>query len=201
MNARTLLLPLLLASLPAMAGFKQPSQYIRLAQGQNAVTVTFQTEDGTRVTSARPLCDCTTVQLKGDRLVAQVDTTAFDAKVDKQIEATTSDGQKTTLTMLFEVPQAVEVSPTALIWQRGSAPTPQMFRLRIPKGSPVRALKAADLNGKDFDYRAQTVVPGQEYTITVTPLSTARATLNRLLIRMDSTDPRFTRKVLYLRVR
>ncbi len=198
-----LLLPLLLSVMPALAGFtpQQARQSVKLAYGQNAATLTFRTMDGSRITKARPLCDCTTVRTEGSSLVAEVDTSAFDASVDKQIEVATSDGRKATLTMHFEVPAAVIISPAALVWERGAAPTAQEFRIRLPKGSPVRALLAADLSGDAFDYTARTLSPGREYAISVTPRSTERRCLNRLIIRMDGPDPRYTLRVLYLRVR
>ena len=42
--------------------------------------------------------------------------------------------------------------------------------------------------------------PG-EFTVTVTPKSTAKRTLNRLMIDTDSTDPRFARCIIYLQVK
>ncbi len=202
--AAALLLPLLAATLPAQAGFapQQLVQTVKLSYGQNAATVTFRTADGSSITKAKPLCDCTTVQLRGNTLVVQVNTSTFDAPVDKQIEVTTSDGARATLTMRFDVPQAVIISPAAaLVWERNSAPTPQQFRIQLPKGSPIRALLSADLSGDDFDYHAETITPGREYAITVTPRSTARRSMNRLVIKMDGTDPRYTQRILYLRVR
>ncbi len=203
-TAAALLLPLLVAALPTQAGFapQQLVQAVKLSYGQNAATVTFRTADGSTVTKAKPLCDCTTVQLRGDTLVAQVNTSTFDAPVDKQIEVTTSDGARATLTMRFDVPQAVIISPApALVWERNSAPTTQQFRIQLPKGSPIRALLSADLAGNDFDYRAETISPGREYAIAVTPRSTARRSMNRLVIKMDGSDPRYTQRILYLRVR
>ncbi len=203
MRPATLLLPFLLAALPAMAGFapQQLAQTIKLRYGQNAITVIFHTADGSTVTKARPLCDCTRVRLEGTRLMAEVDTSTFDTSVDKQIDVTTSDGQRSTLTMHFDVPQAVHISSPSLIWEKGSEPQPQVLRLTIPKGSPVRALLSADLAGDAFDYRAETIAPGREYAITVTPRSTTRRSLNRLVINMDGSDPRYTRRIVYLRVR
>ncbi len=201
-TSAALLLPLL-AALPGFAGFapQQLVQPVKLDYGQKAVTVTFRTADSSSVTKATPLCDCTTVRLQGDALVAEVDTSTFDASVDKQIVVTTSDGQRSTLTMRFDVPQAVLISSPALVWERGGEPRPQQFRIRLPKGSPVRALLSADLSGDDFDYRAETITPGREYAITVTPKSTARRCMNRLVIKMDGSDPRYTQRILYLRVR
>ncbi len=203
MNTRSLILFPLLAASSALAGFapSQLVQTVKLDYGQKAVTVEFRTADGSHITKARALCDCTTLRAEGARLVAQVDTSTFDATVDKQIEVRTADGERATLTMRFEVPQAVIISPQALVWERGAAPTTQELRLRLPKGSPIRGLLSADLSGEDFDYTARTITQGREYAITVTPKSTARRALNRLIINMDGPDPRYTRRVIYLRIK
>ncbi len=203
MNAVALLPLLVLLAVPAYAGFAAPQQVqtVKLGYGQNTVAVAFQTADGSRITKARALCDCTSLSLEGTRLVATVDTSTFDAPVDKQVEVTTSDGQQATLTMRFEVPQAVIINTPALVWERNSPPTTQEFRLRLPKGSPVRALLSADLSGDDFNYSTRTISPGREYAIAVTPKSTARRRLNRLVIRMDGPDPRYMQRILYLRVK
>ncbi len=196
-----MLLPLALLALPAFAGFSSTTQELKLAYGQKTATVEFATDDGSRITKAKPLCDCTTLRVEGSRLIAQVDTSTFDASVDKQIDVTTSDGTHTTLTMRFIVPPAIELNTPSLVWERGSAPTPQEFRIRIPEGSPVRALREAGLSGDAFSYRASTISPGREYAITVTPKSTARRALNRLVIKMDSSSPLFSQRILYIRVR
>ncbi len=192
---------LALLPLPALAGFTQPVQSVKLDYGQKATVVTFDTGDGTTITKARPLCDCTTLSFNGSRLTAKVDTSNFDAPVDKQIEATTSDGRRTTLTMRFDVPLAVVINTPSLVWRQGSAPSPQEFLIRIPKGSPVKGLLDAGISGDDFDFSARTIKPGAEYAVAVTPRSTAKRCLNRLVIKMDSSDPRFSQRILYLQVK
>ncbi len=198
------LIPLFLAgALPAMAGFapQQLVQHVKLDYAQKAVTVVFGTTDGSRVTKARPDCDCTTVRVEGSRLIAEVDTSTFDTPIEKKIAVATSDGQRATLTMRFEVPQAVIISSPSLVWERGSAPAPQEFRISLPKGSPIRALRSADLSGDDFDYQTRTITPGREYAVTVTPKSTAHRCINRLVLKMDGPDPRYTQRILYLQVK
>ncbi len=194
-------LSLLLVALPALAGFVQPRQSVKLAYGQKSVTVRFETGDGTTIKKARALCDCTEVSYQGGSLVAEVDTSTFDAPVAKQIEVTTSDGRRTMLTMDFDVPQAVVFSSPSLVWKRGAAAGAKEFRIRIPKGSPVRGLKEAGISGEDFDFEARTIRSGAEYAVSVTPRSTAKRCLNRLVIKMDSDDPRYAQRILYLQVK
>ncbi len=196
-----LMLPGVLSA-PALAGFTPAEQVqpVRLAFAQTEATVVFRTSDGSTVTKAHPLCNCMTLKLDGSRLVAQVDVSTFDVPVDKQIEVTTSDGKRCTLTLRFDAPQAVIINTRSLVWERNAAPSPQEFRITLPKGSPVRALLSADLAGEDFDYTTRTITPGREYAVSVTPRSTARRALNRLVIKMDGPDPRYRQRILYLRI-
>lgn len=196
---KRLIFPLLLVS-PALAGFPQPTQLVKLSYGQQKATVVFST-DGTAVTKAKAHCDCTTLQKEGTRLIAEVDTSKFEGKVSKTIDATTADGKTTRLTMQFEVPPAIVLSARSLQWNIGSSPAPKVLTITLPKGSPVKSIRDAGLNGEAFDYRPQTITKGREYRITITPLSTEKPILNRLVIKTDSTDPRYAQQIIYLQIR
>ena len=196
---KSLLIPLLITA-PVLAGFPQPTQQVKLRHGQKQATVVFKT-DGSAITKAKAHCDCTTLKNEGTQLTATVDTTKFDTKVDKTIDATTADGKTTRLVMRFEVPPAIILSARSLQWKVGSKASPKVLTITLPQGSPVSGIKDAGLNGNDFDYIPRTTKKGQEYTITVTPLSTAKPTLNRLVIKADSSDPRYTQQIIYLQVR
>lgn len=200
MRRSLLLFPLLSALLPGHAAFLQPVQQARLAVGQKEVTLRFQS-DGAAITRAKPLCDCTTLTIRGQELIARVDTSRFDESVEKQIDATTADGETTRLTMRFEVPPALVLSARSLVWHLGAAPAPQTLRLRIPPDSPVHDIAEASLSGEAFDFTPRKVKEGREYTVSVTPKSTARRVLNRLILTTDSSDARYARYVIYLQVR
>lgn len=189
---------LLAGSLPLFAGFAQPTQSITLDYGQKETTVVFVADSA--VKKAKAHCDCTTLSISGNTITAKVDTSLFDASVDKTISATTADGKQTTLTMKFEVPQAVVITPAALIWKVGEAPTPKVLHITVPQGSPVKSLKQAGLEGEDFVYDAAKGKRPGEYSVTVTPKSTAKRLRNRLVIKMESDDPRFSQRIIYLRV-
>lgn len=196
-----LLLPLLLvAALPTFAGFPRPVQHVKLNCGQTRATVIFET-DGTGIRKTKPLCDCTKLQSSGTKLIAEVDTSTFDADVDKQIDVTTTDGLTTRLTMHFIVPPALVLSARSLLWKRGGAPEPQVLTITLPDGSPVRGIKDAGLSGSGFDFVPETVTRGREYRITVTPKSTEQGTLERLVIKTDCADKRYAQRIIYLQVK
>ena len=187
-------------TLPAMAGFKNTTQVVPLKSGQQSATVVFETT-GEEIEEAEPHCDCTKVQVKGTRLTAVVDTRTFDRDVEKTIAAETEEGGEVTLRMQFKVPQAIQFSARSLVWKRGAAPAPQVLRITLPKGSPITHITDAALSGDAFDYIPKVVKKGREYTVTCTPRSTAKATLNRLVLTTNSTDPRYQRQIIYLQVK
>lgn len=199
---KILLFPTLLlaAAMPALAGFPRPQQTVKLACGQKHATVLFET-DGTSIRKTTPLCDCTKLQTKGTTLIAEVDTSTFDTDVDKQIDVTTSDGLTTRLTMHFIVPPAIVLSARSLVWAKGSEPAPQVLTITLPKGSPIRSIKDAGLSGENYDFLPETVDKGREYRITVTPKSTKKGNLERLVIKTDSPDKRYAQRIIYLQIK
>ena len=196
---KKILLPLL-CTLPAMAAFKSTTQVVPLKFGQESVTIVFETT-GEEIDDAEPHCDCTKVQVKGSKLTAVVDTRTFDRDVEKTIAAETEDGEEVTLRMQFRVPQAMQLSARSLVWKRDATPAPQVLRITLPKGSPITHIADAALSGEDFDYVPKVVKRGWEYTVTITPRSTAKAALNRLVLTTDSPDPRYHRQIIYLQVK
>ncbi|MBQ8376348.1 MAG: hypothetical protein IJX33_04770 [Akkermansia sp.] len=190
----------LILALPALAGFKSTTQVVPLKFGQQSATVVFETT-GEEIEEAEPHCDCTKVQVKGTRLTAVVDTRTFDRDVEKTIAAETEDGKEVTLRMQFKVPQAIHLSARSLVWKRGAAPTPQVLRITLPQGGPITHIADAALSGDAFDYAPKVVKRGREYTVTITPRSTAKAALNRLVLTTDSADPRYHRQIIYLQIK
>lgn len=196
---KKVLLPLL-CTLPAMAAFKSTTQVVPLKFGQESATIVFETT-GEEIDDAEPHCDCTRLQVKGTRLTAVVDTRTFDRDVEKTIAAETKGGEEVTLRMQFRVPQAMQLSARSLVWKRGTAPTPQVLRITLPKGSPITHIADAALSGDAFDYSPKVVKRGKEYSVTITPRSTAKAALNRLVLTTDATDLRYRRQIIYLQVK
>lgn len=193
------LLPFLLV-LPASAAFKTTTQVVPLKFGQQQAIIFFETT-GEAIEDAEPHCDCTKLQLEGSRLTAVVDTRTFDRDVEKTITAETENGEEVTLRMQFRVPQAIHLSARSLVWKRNAAPTPQVLRITLPLGSPITHITNAALSGDAFDYAPKVVKRGREYSVTITPHSTAKAVLNRLVLTTDSPDPRYQRQIIYLQVK
>lgn len=193
------LLLLLPGALPAMAGSVQsPVQSVKLAYGQQQALLHFSADTPFR--KAKPLCECTKVTLSGRQLTAVVDTSAFSQDMEKQIDVTLADGTTTRLTMRFSVPQALVLSSRSLIWPQGSPAQPKELHIRVPAGSPIHRVVEASLSGDAFDFTPRVVKEGSEYIVSVTPRSTDKKLLNRLIIQTDSTEPRYARYIIYLSI-
>lgn len=194
------LLLLVLGALPLMAAFPHPSQTIKLDAAQKEAVLVFQADSG--IQKAKPLCECTKVSLSGSVLTAHVDVSGFTRTVSKYIDATTADGVTTRLTMHFEAPVVVQLSAQSLIWKLGAPASPQELRISIPDPahSPVHDITEAAISGEAFDYTPRIVKKGKEYAVSVTPRSTEKKALNRLIIKTDSADPRYAQYIVYLSV-
>ena len=196
---KQILIPVLLA-LPAAAAFKSTTQIVPLQFGQQQATIVFETT-GEKIEDATPHCDCTSVKLNKTTLTAVVDTRTFDRNVEKTIAAETENGEEVTLCMQFRVPQAILLSARSLTWKRNAAPTPQVLRITLPQGSPITHIANASLSGETFDYVPRVIKRGREYTVAITPRSTAKASLNRLVLTTNSPDPRYRQHIIYLQVK
>lgn len=197
MTMRALLL-LMIGAMPLMAAFPKPEQTIRLGYDQKAVELQFEADSAIR--KAKPLCECTTVSIHGNKLTAHVDVSGFMQSVTKYIDATLADGSTTRLTMRFDVPQAVKIDQRSLIWKVGSATTAKKLRISLPKGSPVKQVVDAAISGDDFVYTPSVLKAGEEYEVTVSPRSTEKKLINRLIITTDSKDKRYAQYIIYLSI-
>ena len=103
--------------------------------------------------------------------------------------------------MKFRVPPPVVFSENPITWKLGGPAETRRLQITLPKGSPVTAVEQAGLTGHDFDYRTEKVKEGREYAVYITPKSTAKSCMNRLVLRLRSADPRYVQRVIYLRVK
>ncbi|MFI3244141.1 MAG: hypothetical protein R3Y56_07815 [Akkermansia sp.] len=197
------LLPLFLATVAlcplAQAQFAHPALKYTLEYGQEWQNFTFTADSP--IASAKPNCDCTTVRIDGNILVAQVNTKEFTEDTNRTISVKMKDGRRCTLWVCFGVPQALDFSTKTLLWERDAEATPQSIHISIPKGSPISKLKEAGLSGSDFTMAIKTNPKKRTYDITITPISTAKKCMNRLVIKTETKDERSSQYILYLRVR
>ncbi len=183
----------------ALAQFAQPALKYHLKHGQEWQNFTFTADSP--IASAKPNCDCTTVQIDGNLLIANVNTSDFTEDTERSISVRMKDGRRCTVWVCFGVPQAVIFSAKTLAWERNAAITPQTIHIEIPKDSPVAKLSEAGLSGSDFTMEIKSEPKKRTYDIAITPVSTAKKCMNRLVIKTQSKDERSSQYILYLRVK
>lgn len=200
MTRLKLIVLFLLAFCPlAQAQFATPAIKYNLKHGQEWQNFTFIAD--APISSAKPNCDCTTAEIDGNVLVAKVNVKDFTEDTERTISVRMKDGRKCTVWLYFGVPKAINFSATTLAWERGAAATPQSFHVSVPKGSPITKIAEVGISGSDFDMATVANHKKKTYDITITPLSTAKKVMNRLVIKTQSSDERSKQYILYLRVK
>lgn len=206
------LLAALAAPLQAELTFRPAIVRERIAPQQKTLQSAFSfTNTGTSpvsITRIHPHCECTQARVEGSstiapgasgRILLDIDTKTFTGTVRKDVSVTTSDGKTQKLTIAVSVPESITVSPKGLAWKQGGPATAKTVTITLAPNCPFR-LTQASLVGDAFDYQTNAVVPGKRYTVTVTPKSTQKKLINRLLIETDSQDPRYARIPVFLSI-
>jgi len=182
----TRLLLLLLILLPgfARANLKWSATTLFTAAIPSAGPATAQftfTNTGTypiKVTGARTSCGCTAAVVDAHP-VAPGQTGKIDVTFktlnrhglyEEPIAVETNDpkNNETTLTLRVLVQDAVEVLPTLLFWQPGEPLTPKVIRITVSDGFNVNDVNAT-CPDSGVDLHIDTVKPGADYKLTVTP--------------------------------
>jgi hypothetical protein len=76
--------------------------------------------------------------------------------------------KQSTLTLRVLIRDAVELLPTLLFWQPGEPLTAKVIRITVNDGFAVKGIDATCPN-PDVDIHLETVKPGADYKLTVTP--------------------------------
>lgn len=183
----------------AQAQFAQDALKYNLEYGQQWQHFTFTADSP--IASAKANCDCTTTEIQGNLLIAKVNTSDFSEDTQRSISVKMKDGRRCTLWVCFGVPQAISFSTKALAWDRNAPPNDQSIHITIPKGSPVSKLTEVGISGNDFHLETKADHRKKSYELTITPASTAKKVMNRLVIKAQSSDARSSQYILYLRVK
>lgn len=205
---------LMLSCFSAHAGleFKSRTVFREIGPRQTILDVAFPFANTgkTPVTIKRikPHCECTEARSESGntvmpgqsgRILLKVDTKTFVGTVSKDVSVFTSDGAEHKIVIRVAVKEPVAVMPKALSWKQNAAAETKTITLTLAVGCPF-SLKRVSLVGSDFEYEPATVIPGRKYTVVITPKSTAKKLINRLLIETDSKDPRYARIPVFLSI-
>ncbi len=205
---------LMLCCFTARAGLEFKSRTVsrEIEPSQTLLDVAFPFTNTGRspvtIKRIKPHCECTEARSErgntvmpgqSGRILLKVDTKTFVGTVSKDVSVFTSDGTEHKIIVRVAVKEPVTVTPKALSWKQNGTAETRIITLTLAAGCPF-TLKRVSLVGSDFEYEPATVTPGKKYTVTVTPKSTGKKLINRLLIETDSKDPRYARIPVFLSI-
>lgn len=185
MLIRLLLLSLLLPAL-ARADLKWTATTVFTAGAPSGESATAQftfTNTGTypiKITGTRTSCGCTAAGAD-EKAIAPGETGKIDVSFktlnrrglyEEPIDIETDDPNnlKTTVYLRVLVRDAITALPTLLFWQPGEPLTGKVIRITVTDGFSVKDMEAASGN-PGLELHMETVKPGVEYKLTVTPKS------------------------------
>jgi hypothetical protein len=147
-----------------------------------------------KVVSVRTSCGCTTAALTKDQFApgeggdieARFQFGSHTGHQEKTIAVTTSDApnQPTNLRLVVDVPQAVVVQPEFVFWKVGEPVEPKKFRVAIGEGFSAKLL-GIESDNPDIHFAVNSITPGKELEVSVTPNETKHPQSATLLIRTD----------------
>ncbi len=153
-------------------------------------------------------CGCTTAALEkrayapgeSGEIVATFEVGDRMGPQEKTILVETDDPKASTvaLDMKIDIPDLLETKPAALYWAHGDAPTPKTIHVKVLNDLPVKAITSSSSDPK-IKTRVETVTPGKEYTVSVTPPGNGAKT--DALISVSADYPPGTARFFYARAR
>lgn len=182
MRTRLALILLLLCT-PALAQLTWEKQTITVAgtpdTGHLDAVFKFKNSGNypVRLLSVKPSCGCTTASVtkmdyapgESGEIPARLKITWGKAQ-PSGITVTTDDPKqpKTILVLNPQIQDAAEIRPTFLFWKAGEEMVPKSISLTMPEAFPVRSVEVSS-SDPAMNARVETLQPGREYRVVVTP--------------------------------
>jgi Protein of unknown function (DUF1573) len=147
-----------------------------------------------KITNVRTSCGCTTAALVKDEFApgeegeieARFTFGSHTGHQEKTIAVTTSDlpKQPSFLRLVVDIPQAVVLQPEFVFWKVGEPVDTKKFRVAIGEGFSAKLL-GVESDNPDIHFVVNSITPGKELEVSVTPNETKRPQSATLLIKTD----------------
>jgi hypothetical protein len=147
-----------------------------------------------KIVNVRTSCGCTTAALAKDQFApgeagdiqARLAFGSHTGHQEKTIAVTTSDSpnQPTFLRLIVDIPQAVVLQPEFVFWKVGEPVDTKKFRVAIGEGFSAKLL-GVESDNPDIHFVVNSITPGKELEVSVTPNETKRPQSATLLIKTD----------------
>lgn len=174
---------------------KPVQEYHRVPEdGHVAAKFAFKNTGTTPVTVKRvkTSCGCTSAKLAKNTF-APGESGEIEVKFSfgmrrgpqrKIISAATDDGKEQLLDLRVYIHEPLTLTPALVYWKVGQPAEPKAVKLTIPDGVKlsVKSVKSSDPR---VSAKVETVTPGKEYVVNVTPTGTAEKLAAELTIETD----------------
>ncbi len=166
------------------------------------VTFTFKNDGDkpVRILNLESACSCLSATL--DRATYEAGSTGsgkaefkvstFVGKQEKTITITTDDPKQPEwiVTFVMDVPAVVDIEPSMIQWWVGEKPKPKDLTVKMVGADPMTIQKITSTR-ENVTFSFKEVKPGREYTVTVTPKTTAEVMIGMLKLETDSKIPKY----------
>lgn len=183
---------------PASAQLKweNPWQEFNRDPEDESVEATFRfTNAGTgpvTVKSVKTSCGCTTAKLEQKTYLpgqsgAVVADFRFGSRTGDQrkiITVKTEDGAQQELNIVVYIRKAMSLSPGLVHWKSGTPAAPQAVTLQAEPGQKINVTGVTSPS-PHFSVQLETIAPGTQYRVLVTPASTASREKTEIRIQTD----------------
>ena len=125
---------------------------------------------------------------------------SFVGQHEKVITVTTDDPQQEEwiIPFLVDIPEVVSIEPKNVQWWLNEEAAPKPITVKMT-GEPMKITQITSTR-ESVDFTWKEVTPGKEYTITVTPKSTAEVVIGALKIETDSKIPKYARQLAFFSI-
>jgi hypothetical protein len=126
---------------------------------------------------------------------------AIEGKSMKPITVTTNDPKAPSIQLdcTIEVPKIYEFTPQVTSWEIGEEAKPKIITMKVLTKDPVHVLKYASTQ-PNMIAEMTVVKPGREYTIKLTPRSTAKPELGLITLETDCKIAKYTKRQVFFTI-
>jgi Protein of unknown function (DUF1573) len=165
-----------------------------------------------RITDIDPTCSCLKAETKDGRaeykpgeegvLHSVFELGAFEGVVGKQIILHTDQpGQaELSLTVKVEIPLIYKAEPETLTWEKDEAPKPKTIKFTIVDEKEI-AVTGIVSSRDGMNAEVKEVKKGREYTVTLTPRTTAEPMLGFVRVETDAPYARHKKRLLFFNIK
>lgn len=209
------LLSLWLFSLPASAGIEFASTAQKAVAGPEADTVEFlykfkvTGEQKIHIKSLDVSCSCLTATSNkaeyapGESGEVKVVFTigSLEGELEKAVTVSTNDAKNPDIQLdcVAKVEKIFDIQPVTAVWEQGSKPTTKEVKIKVLGANPINIQKFTS-SRPNLQAELNTVKPGREYVLKLTPKSTEQSELAAITLETDSKIPKLAKRSVFANI-